>query len=59
MTLVEHHVNMLKSSAIAAAVMQARGYWTATRKVEIARLGFAPAQQLQTGVGGAHLQRQR
>ena len=45
MTLVEHHVNMLKSSAIASAVMQARGYWTATRKVELARLGFAPGRR--------------
>jgi predicted P-loop ATPase len=37
---------MLEASAINPDVIAARGYFTATRKVDLARLGFAPAQQL-------------
>jgi hypothetical protein len=37
---------MLEASAIAPEVITARGYWTATKKSELARLGFRPSQQL-------------
>lgn len=47
MPLAAHHATMLAASDIAPKVIEARGYWTATTKVELARLGFPPTQQLQ------------
>jgi P4 family phage/plasmid primase-like protien len=47
MPLAAHHEAMLAASDIAPEVIVARGYWTATTKAELARLGFPPTQQLQ------------
>ena len=47
MALAPHHAAMLAASAIAPEVRAARGYWTATTKVERARLGFSASQQLK------------
>src|SRR5215471_272098 len=45
--LAPHHYKMLADeSGIAAAVIAARGYFTATKKVELATLGFGLAQRL-------------
>lgn len=46
MLLAAHHAAMLAASDIAPKVIDARGYWTASTKVELARLGFPPTQQL-------------
>src|SRR5262245_36148824 len=46
MPLAAHHAAMLAASDIAPQVIDARGYWTASTKVELARLGFPPTQQL-------------
>jgi putative DNA primase/helicase len=45
--LAPHHAAMLTASDIAPEVIEARGYWTATTKAELARLGFPSTQQLQ------------
>ena len=47
MALAPHHAAMLAASDIAPEVRAARGYWTATTKVELARLGFSASQQLK------------
>ncbi len=44
--LSEHHLAMLRSSAITDEVIEARGYFTARKKVELASLGFSQQQQL-------------
>jgi uncharacterized protein DUF3854 len=46
MPLAPHHDAMLAALDIAPTVITARGYSTAITKVELARLGFPPAQQL-------------
>jgi len=44
--LSEHHSAMLQASAISDDVIAQRGYFTATRKVQLGDLGFATSQQL-------------
>lgn len=43
--LSEQHLAMLHASAISDEVIEARGYFTAKRKVELADLGFSGQQQ--------------
>lgn len=43
--LLDHHREFLIGSAISDDAAAARGYFTATKKTELARLGFAPYQQ--------------
>jgi hypothetical protein len=43
-TLLPHHLEMLRASAISPEVMKARGYWSATKKVELKELGFSDPQ---------------
>ena len=45
-TLSDAHRAMLEASAISDDVIQARGYWTATDKHELAQLSFAEHQQI-------------
>src|SRR5215211_4669763 len=45
MTLADHHRELLSASAISPEVIEARGYFTATRKSELAALGFGRAAQ--------------
>jgi hypothetical protein len=44
--LLPHHANLIRASAISDEVAAARGYWSATDRQELARLGFAGSQQL-------------
>jgi hypothetical protein len=44
--LAPHHREMLRASGISDAVIADRDAFTATKKVELAELGFAPSQQL-------------
>lgn len=44
LNLLPHHAHMLADSAIAPEVAKARGYWSATKKAELKRLGFSDAQ---------------
>jgi hypothetical protein len=46
MALSDDHTSLLRKSAVSDEVAALRGYWTATRKAELARLGFAASQQL-------------
>ncbi len=43
--LLPQHAAMIEASAISAEVAAARGYFTATRKAELAALGFGVAQR--------------
>jgi DNA polymerase I len=43
--LIPQHQTLLKVSAIRDEVARARGYWSATKKAELAELGFGPSQQ--------------
>ncbi len=43
--LSDHHRAMLEASAIDPAIIEERGYWTATTKAELQRLGFGTAQR--------------
>ena len=44
-TLLPHHAAMITKSAITPEVAAARGYWSATKKSQLAALGFGRAQQ--------------
>lgn len=44
-TLLQHHADLISASSISDAVRQSRGYFSVTKKTEIAALGFSPAQQ--------------
>lgn len=44
--LLPQHAALLKASAILPAVAKARGYWSATKPEELARLGFNAAQRV-------------
>jgi hypothetical protein len=43
--LLPHHAALLTASAISADVARARGYRSVTKKIELERAGFAPAQR--------------
>ena len=45
-SLSSEHAAMLRASAISDEVAGARGYWTATKRTELADLGFARYQQI-------------
>ena len=45
-SLSPEHAAMLRASAISDEVAGARGYWTATKRTELADLGFARYQQI-------------
>lgn len=45
MDLAPQHRDLLTDSAISDEVAESRGYWTATRRSELERLGFKRAQQ--------------
>lgn len=42
--LQQQHLQQLKGSALSDDVIEARGYWTATRRTEVASLGFQDYQ---------------
>jgi len=42
--LLPHHAKMLEDSAISSEVIEARGYRSVTRKVELSGLGFTSMQ---------------
>jgi hypothetical protein len=44
--LLPHHGAMVRDSALTDEVIAARGYWTATRAADLARLGFASAHRI-------------
>jgi hypothetical protein len=44
--LLTHHIDLLEASAISDDVARERGYWTASRRTELERLGFARVQQI-------------
>ncbi|MBM4362594.1 MAG: hypothetical protein FJ104_07925, partial [Deltaproteobacteria bacterium] len=44
--LAANHLSMLQDSGIADGAIAARGYFTAQKKVELARLGFSEQQQI-------------
>jgi hypothetical protein len=43
--LLPQHQALLRASAISDEVARARGYWSATKKAELAELGFGPSQR--------------
>lgn len=44
--LSDQHLAMLQASGLTAEAIQSRGYFTATKKVELANLGFSAQQRL-------------
>ena len=44
--LSAQHIEMLRASGITDALIEARGYFTARKKVELANIGFSAPQQL-------------
>ena len=44
--LSDQHIEMLRASGITDELIEARGYFTARKKVELARLGFSEQQQI-------------
>ena len=46
MTLLDHHAELLRASAISDEVAGARGYFSAEKRAQLADLGFARVQQI-------------